>query len=294
MLKWILFIGLCLVWGSSFILIMRGLEAFTPLQLGAIRIVIAAAVLLPFVIGKAKKVKKTEWKFILLIGLLGNGIPAFLFPLAETRITSASAGILNMLSPLFVLVLGLLFFGFAFTRRQSLGVVLGLIGVLVLLSAGGQDVDLFEHISYSMLVVLATLGYGLSTVMIKKYLNETPPILASGFGLLSVAVPYLIYLLTISDISTVFAENPLAWESFVYVFILGSLGTAVALIMFYSLLQRTNPIFSASITYVMPIVALMWGLLDGEQIGVMQLLGMGIIFIGVFLANAQKFRPLKK
>ena len=286
-IKWGIYILLALVWGSSFILIMRGLDAFSPMQVAGLRIFIAGITLLPFVIGKASRVRRTEWKYIFAIGVFGNAIPAFLFPMAETKINSATAGILNVLSPIWVLILGSLIFELAFTRRQFFGVMLGFIGVVCLILLGNEELDLFENITYSMFPILATVGYGLSTIIMKRYLNETPSVLASGFALLAIAIPYAIYLMFYSDIIPVFQHHPEAWASLGYIAILAIFGTGIALVLFYRLVQRTNPIFSASVTYVIPIVALAWGLLDGEQISVLQMLSMGIILGGVYLVNAK-------
>ena len=287
-LKWGIYLLLALVWGSSFILIMRGLDAFTPMQIAAFRMIIAGLSLLPFVLGKAHKVKREEWKYIILMGLSGNAIPAFLFPLAETKINSATAGILNVLSPIWVLVLGTLFFSFTFSRRQFMGIFLGFVGVASLILLGNEELAFNENVAYSMLPVLAAMGYGLSTIIMKKYLNQTPSRLASGFGLLIVSIPYVIYLIGFSDIITVFETQPKAWASLGYVSILAVFGTGIATVLFYRLVQMTNPIFSSSVTYVIPLVALAWGLLDGEQIGPWQILSMFVILGGVYLVNERR------
>lgn len=287
-LAWGILILLCLVWGSSFILIKKGLEAFNPYQLGGLRIVIAAGVLLPFALAKSKKLSRNEWKFIFVVGIIGNGIPAILFPLAETKINSATAGALNTLSPLFVLLLGYLFFQFVFTPRQVLGVIIGLGGALLLILTGGGEIDLASNTLYASFVILATIGYGLSTNIMKRHLNHTPSVLASGYALLSVSLPYGIYLLFFSGIKDVFETHPSAWTAFGYIIILGAFGTALALVLFYRLVQLTSPLFSASVTYFIPIVALSWGILDGEVFTLLQYLSMLIILAGVYLANKKQ------
>jgi len=271
----------------------KGLEAFTPLQVAAIRIVIAALSLMPFYLRHLTRLSRQQWIVIGLVGVIGNGIPAFLFPLAETHINSASAGVLNALSPLFALILGQLFFGFKFSSQQNVGVIIGFAGAVVLVMAGGQGVNLFEHITYSLLVVLATVGYGMSTLLIKKYLNETPPILSTGLSFTLIALPYGIYLF-FSDLPTVMKTVPQAWESLFFVLILGAIGTALAVFLYYKLVQLTDPIVAASVTYVIPIVALGWGLLAGEQIAPGQYGGMAIILAGVFLANRKRKAIPKK
>lgn len=276
---------LALIWGSSFILMLRGLDAFSPLQIAALRIVIAAIVMIPFLIGRAREVPKEVWKYIVGIGICGNALPAFLFPLAETHITSASAGILNALSPIWVLILGALFFGFSFTRTQLVGIILGFTGAVILVLSGEEKVDIFQQLQYASLIIIATIGYGLSTNLMKKC-SQTPTVLVSGFALLFVAVPYGIYLLADSTLVPIFNENPKAWISFGYIAILGAVGTAFALILYFRLVKITAPIMASSIAYIIPIVALLIGWqFAGETITWTGIGGMVIILIGVYLVN---------
>ncbi len=283
---YLLYLYLIFAWGSSFMLIKQGLAAFTPFQVAALRIVIAGLVMFPFTIGRSKEISPIEWRYILIVGLIGNAIPAFLFPYAETVLNSASAGILNTLSPLFVLLLGIFFFQLKPSLSQRLGMLIGFGGAVVLILGSGQDIDFWSNAFYSFLVVLATIGYGLSTNIMKRYLNHTPSLLATGYALMAMAVPYLIYLVFFSGIEETFrdAERSI-WISFGSIAILAALGTAFALVCFYRLVQTTGPIFSSSVTYVIPIVAMMWGLLDGEKIYPAQYLGMALILSGVFLTN---------
>ncbi|MEL6673593.1 MAG: DMT family transporter [Bacteroidota bacterium] len=285
MKKWGIYIFLALVWGSSFILIKKGLIAFTPYQIAGLRILIAAGVLAPFILGRAKEVKPEAWKYIFLIGIVGNAIPAFLFPLAEQKISSASAGILNVLSPVFTMILGVLFFQLKGKVRQGIGILLGFGGAVGLILAGDGEVDIISQLLYAGFVVLATVGYGLSTNIMKRYLSDTPAVLASGFGLAFVSIPYIFYLFFFAELPQTFAEQPHAWTSLGYIFILGAMGTAIALVLFYRLVQITEPIFSSSVTYVIPIVALALGLMDGETITAGQIGFMLVILAGVYLVN---------
>lgn len=292
LLAYLILVFLCLTWGSSFILMKKGLEAFSPLQVAGLRLVFAALTLLPFLLRRLNHLKPQEWRMILLVGIVGNGLPAFLFPLAETKISSASAGILNGLSPLFALVIGQVFYGFRFSKQQNWGVLIGFVGAVIIVLGGGGKLDLFDQITYSLAVVLATVGYGLSTVTIKKYLNQTPPILSTGLAFLMMAIPYGLYLLFFGQIDVVFAESPRAWASLGYVAILGAVGTALAVYLYYRLIQMTDPIVASSVTYLVPIVALAWGLLAGESISWGQVLGMGVVLVGVYLANRKRRRAL--
>jgi len=284
-LAWIIFFFLALTWGSSFILIKKGLDAFTPVQVGTIRIIIAALVIQPFLWGRARRVPASSWVYIAIVGIIGNGIPAYLFPAAQQYINSATAGVLNSLSPVFVLIFGLVFFGLPIKGRQGLGVILGFGGALLLALAREGEVDPFQNLTYSSLVVLATMGYGLSTIIMKRYLATTPSILATGFALSFAAIPYTFFLFTYSGIPEVLRTHPEAWTSLGYIFILGAIGTALAVVLFYRLIQMTEAIIAASVTYVIPLVALGWGFLDGELFTWGQMGGIAIILLGVYLVN---------
>ncbi|MDP5170206.1 MAG: EamA family transporter [Bacteroidia bacterium] len=288
-LAWVILIFLALVWGSSFILIKRGLESFSAMQVGGLRLVIAGIFVTPLIWGKFRKIKKEEWKWILLVGVIGNALPAVLFPLAETHLNSASAGVLNVMSPIFVLLFGVALFGFRFTTLQVIGVALGFGGVLMLILLGDQSVNLLDHVLYAGAAVLATVGYGLSTNVMKRYLGRVPTTLAPSFALFFMAIPYAIYLLLWADLGAVFeADAAHAWQSFSYIALLGILGTAISLVLFYKLIQITEPIVAASVTYLIPIVALFWGWMDGESLTSLQYLGMAVIIAGVYLVNRKK------
>lgn len=288
-LGWAILLFLALVWGSSFILIKRGLDAFSAPQVGAIRLVVAGLCALPIIWGQAHRVQKGAWKWIMAVGIVGNAIPAVLFPLAETRLNSASVGVLNVMSPIFVLIFGFLFFQFRFSVLQIIGVALGFGGVLMLILLGDQKVALSEHILYAGAAVLATVGYGLSTNIMKRYLQDVPSTLAPSYALFFMAIPYAVYLLFFADLQTPFvADSGLAWTSLAYIVLLGAIGTALALVLFYKLVQISDPIIAASVTYLIPIVALFWGWLDGETLTMLQYLGIAVILIGVYLVNRKK------
>lgn len=284
---------LALVWGSSFILIKLGLQhEFSPLELGATRLIMATLSLLPFSIRYLKKLSRTEFFAIMAVGLIGTGIPATLFPLAQTVISSTTSGMLNSLAPLFTLIIGVLFFGFQFNGRKFIGVLLGLAGaaVLVFLRPNeGSDADFWTQVGYAMIAVLATVGYGLSTNIIKRYLNETSPLLVTMLATAFVAIPYTIYMVAYSDIpQRIFSGDPVILEGLAYVTVLGVFGTGLALLLFNRLVQITDPVVSSSVTYLIPIVALGWGIFDNEKIGYAHILGMAIILAGVWLVNSKR------
>lgn len=262
----------------------RGLVAFSPIQVAALRIALAGLTLLPFAWRAFRRVDRKTWPWILLVGLVGNALPAFLFPLAETVITPATAGTLNTLSPVFALLLGVLLFGFRFSRTKIVGVLISFAGALLLVLSGAQEIDLGTHLLYSGLVVLATLCYGLSVNLIKKRLQEVSALDISALALLAVALPYSLYL-TYSEVGTVLMVHPHGWVSLGYIVVLASIGTALALILFNRLVQLTDPMVSASVTYLIPIVAVVWDLLAGHPVYGGQLLGMAVILSGVWLVN---------
>jgi drug/metabolite transporter (DMT)-like permease len=277
-------VSLALIWGSSFILMDRGLVAFSPLQVAGLRMTIAGLTLLPFARQALRRVDRKAWPWIVLVGIVGNALPAFLFPLAETVITPATAGILNTLSPVFALLLGVLLFGFRFSRLKVTGVMISFVGALVLVLSGAKEINLSTHLQYSGLVVLATLGYGLSVNIIKKRLQDVFALDISTLALLAMALPYGLYL-AFSDVGTILQVHPYAWASLGFIAVLGAIGTAFALILFNRLVQLTDPMVSASVTYLIPVVALGWDLLAGNPVYGGQVLGMVVILSGVWLVN---------
>lgn len=288
-LGWAILVILALVWGSSFILIKRGLDAFSAPQVGGLRLVVAGLCAIPLIWGQAHRVKKEAWKWILVVGVVGNAIPAVLFPLAETRLNSASVGVLNVMSPIFVLIFGFLFFQFRFSVLQIVGVALGFGGVLMLILLGDQTVSVSEHLLYAGAAVLATVGYGLSTNIMKRYLQDVPSTLAPSFALFFMGIPYAVYLIFFAELQIPFqVDSDLAWTSLAYIVLLGAVGTALALVLFYRLVQISDPIIAASVTYLIPIVALFWGWVDGETLTALQSVGIGVILVGVYLVNRKK------
>lgn len=277
-----LLIILAVIWGSSFFFMKKGLESFTAAQVGAIRIFISAAVLLPFALKSLKGISKTDWLFLFAAGMLGNFIPAFLFPLAETRIDSSLAGALNALTPLFALLSGAAFFGRKIFANQVIGLAMGIAGCLLLsLKGGGSEITF--HV-YAIFVVIACVCYGINANLIREKLFHLSPI-----QITSVSFMLLLPLAAASLFSGDFVERvqtqPLAWPSLGYLFLLAFFGTAFALFLFNKLLKETSAVFATSVTYLIPVVALAIGLATGESMGWSQFLGMAAILIGVYFVN---------
>lgn len=276
---------LAIIWGSSFILMKKGLQVFSPLEVAALRMFLAGLVLFPIV---AKNLKK-YWRifpYFIIVGVIGNGIPAFLYPLAETKISSGNAGALNALTAIFTLVLGLLFFKTKWSNRKSLGILIGFLGVLplTLLRADGS----FEiNYLFALLIVLATICYGFSTNIIKSKLQEVDSFTVVSISLFCICIPYGLSLFGIGFFQK-FKSNDLAWEAFGYIAILALIGTTGALVLFNEVVRIKNAVFAASVTYLIPIVALFWGWLDGETFGFWQIVGLFSILFGVYLTVNDK------
>lgn len=282
---YLILLVLSFIWGSSFILMKRGLEVFSPVQVGAYRLSIAGLALLPIVIRHWGPFLKSKLKYFAIVGLVGNGIPAFLFATAQTKLNSSTAGALNALTPLFTLLIGVWLFQNRLTLSKTLGVVIGLLGalILILLRANGLAEP---HWAYGLLIVLATVMYGTSVNTVGKYLRDVRPMVTAAVPLVLAATPSVVLLFSTDFVARL--DQPGAWSALGYISILGLLGSAASLVAFNKLIQITSPIFASTTTYLMPIVALFWGLLDGEALGWPQFLGMLSILIGIWLVNRKR------
>lgn len=277
---------LAFIWGSSFILMKKGLVAYSSSEVAALRMVIAFLCFLPFILYNIKKVDKKYWKYLIIVGLFGNGIPAFLFTKAETGISSSLAGMLNSLVPLFTITLGVLFFKVPTNKLKFIGVFIGLIGAVMLITGNGFNIGESET-SYSFYVIAATLCYAISVNTIKKYLQEVNSIVVSSFAFLFIGPPLLIYLFTTDFVYTTF-NNPEATTALSYIFILSLFGTAFSLIIFNMLVKQTSALFASTVTYLIPVFAIMWGIFDGELINLIQVLGIVVILVGIYFVNKFK------
>lgn len=285
-LAWVLLCTMALVWGSSFILIKRSLEAFPPEQVAAGRIFTAFLFFVPF---QAYQIRQPEvrvslrkqWPYLVAVGLTGFLIPAYLFSLAGAHLSSSLSGALNSLSPLFTLIIGATFFGNRVPMRQTLGILLGLAGsiLLIFFSATGE----FSVNVYALLIVVATLCYGVNTNLIGRFISHMPALVSTAWLFFFIGLIALALLLP-TDIWTR-ALNPQNHGSVLALATLGVLASGMMSVLFNRVVQLTSPLFGASVTYLIPIVALMWGLLDGESIYAAQYLGMGICLLGIYLTN---------
>ncbi len=282
-LAWLFLVSVALIWGTSFIIIKKSLIVFSPGELGALRISMAFLSLAPVAIRNLPKIPKTKLPILFILGMNGSFIPAFLFAIAQTKLDSSITGIINTITPIFVVIIGLLFFQQKVKLINAIGIVIGFVGTTVLL-LGASGFNLSGINYYAFYVVLATVMYGTNLNLIKRY---TPNIRALDITAISLFLtsPFcLVYLFGYTDFILKMNDTGF-WKAFSYVSILGIVGTAGALILFNRLIQISSPLFASSVTYLIPLVAIIWGVLDGEKINTYQFMAMGIVLGGVWLAN---------
>ncbi len=288
--KWVLLLVLSIIWGSSFILIKKSLEQFNPYEVGALRVLIAGLLLLPIAILNRKKFPKKNIKWLILAALTGNFIPMFLFPIAETQVSSSIAGIVNSMMPIFVIIVGALFWKFSTSKRQLVGVGISFFGACVLALSGGPGGDL--KLIPVLLLLLATVCYAVSTTTVKSKLHEIPAKILSAFVFSFVLIlPSLIALV----ISGFFKTEKVDQEFFIglgFVSLLSIFGTGLAMMLNYRLLSVSTPLFASTVTLLMPIVAVIWGVLDGESLTFGQSIGGCIILAGLIFLRAKPVQKL--
>ncbi|MEY3842520.1 MAG: hypothetical protein RIR80_91 [Bacteroidota bacterium] len=280
----ILLIALALIWGSSFILMKNALKVYSASQVATMRMFFSFLFLLPLTIRNFHKVPVKFLLLITLVGLLGNGLPAILFANAQTKLSSSTAGVLNSLTPLFTLIIAVAFFKQHFSSTKITGIVIGMIGAIVLIvfKANGSIETNYQYGSY---IFLATLCYAWSVNLIKNYLHELPAIAISSMALVFIGPAYGYYLFAHTDFIYTTMHDAGAGQALGFILLLALFGTAISLVLFNKLVQITTPVYAASVTYLIPIVALFWGFIDGEPISYIQLIGLVGILLGVYLAN---------
>ena len=280
----ILLLILALIWGTSFILMKKGLVAFAPGEVAAIRITVAGIILLPLALMKLKEISSKHPPKLFLTGMMGVFIPAFLFTSAQKHIDSSVAGILNTLSPLWTMIMGALFFKIVFRRASVLGVLIGLAGtVLLMVSHSGGQITGFNL--YGLLIVVACMFYGLNLNFIKFNLPDVRTLTLTSISITLTAPLAAIYLFGFTDFIEKLTTVPGAWTAFGYVALLATMSTVVAGFIFNKLVKMTTPLFASTVTYILPIVSVMWGVLDGEKLFLSHFIGMAAILGGVYLAN---------
>lgn len=282
-IKWILFIGLSFIWGSSFILMKEGMKSLGPFQVASIRIASAGIFLLPLAPKVYPTVPRGKWGLIILSGLLGTFIPAYLFCMAETRIDSGLAGITNALTPLFTLLIGTLFFGSRIHWMKWLGVTLGFIGMVMLIWTG-RKAQGFGEVGFAGFALLATVMYGTNVNLVMHHLQGFGSRQITTVALTLLSIPALLILAFTGFFAMPNKDHPWFLSTGASM-LLGMMGTGVATLMYYLLLKRAGGLFSTMVTYGIPFVALFWGSLAGEHVGITQLLCLLVILSGVLIAQ---------
>lgn len=283
--QWVALLFLAFVWGASFILMKKGLVALSYVQVAGFRMLFSFVVLLPIIVKRLKLLNRGNVVPLVLCGLLGNFFPAFLFPLAQTHLSSSLASILNGLTPFFTLLIGVFFFKNRPTILQYIGVLTGFIGASLLITNG--DFSSFGGVNgYALLIVLATFMYGINGNLVRFKLSSMSGVDIAALVFLFIG-PMGALVLPFTDMSVAYA-SPYFWESLFAVFVLALFGSVITLFIYYNLIHKAGVIFSASTTYIIPFFALMWGLLDGEVIGVIHLLCLVLILFGVYLSSRRR------
>jgi len=285
--KWLYLIALSLVWGSSFILIKKGLVGLTAMQLGALRTVLASVFLLIIGFNSIKKIKKEQWKWITVSALLGSFFPAFFFAFAELEIDSAIVSILNSTVPILSIIIGFLIFSVKSTKNQVIGVFVGLLGSIFLIGSGAT-LNTDQNYWYALLPLAATTMYAFNVHIIKRHLQEIPALSITVGCFTILFFPALLVLYFSGFFQAELLQQEEVQISIGYIAILSVVGTGIAKILFNRLVQLSNPVFSTSVTYLIPVVALTWGILDGETFSLWQALSGIVILIGVYFANKKR------
>jgi len=281
--KWFYLISLSLIWGSSFILIKKALVGLEADQLGSLRIIFSSIIIILIAWKRLSKITRLEWKWISISAFLGSFFPAFLFAFAEKEIDSAVASIINSIVPLNTVVIGLVLFNIRSTKRQIIGVLIGLAGTYMLIMSGIK-LNPDQNYLYSGFVILCSFLYALNVNIIKKYLQHLSALTITVGHFAVIIIPAVI-VFYFSDFDVNSLKNQETIDSVIYVLILAVFGTALAKILFNKLIKISSPVFASSVTYSMLIVSIFWGLVDGEKFSIYQLIATIIIILGVLLTN---------
>ncbi len=286
--NWLLLIGLSVIWGFSFIFMKYGLKTFSWDQVAAIRISFSFIATLPLIIFYFRQIKKSEIRYYLMVGFFGSGLPAFCFTFAQTHIESGITGVLNSLTPVFTFVLGVLLFGMKFEKNKLIGLIVALTGAIILVAfdkaPGGES-----NLLYALPLFAATMSYATSANLVKKYLQNAHPLAMGAVGFSFIGIPSIIYLFT-TDFLTHSADEYFSISLF-SIIALSFFGTVVASIGYYTLIQRTDPIFGSLVTYLIPIIAIAIGFFDGENLLIYHFAGMLFILVGINIINYKPKAP---
>lgn len=278
---------LALIWGTSFILIKKGLVVFSADEVGSLRVASAAFFVLPFAVTKLRGLSKSDFGKLMLSGMVGIFIPSFLFSFAQTKIDSSVAGVMNSLTPIWTMIIGAIMFSQRFRGYAVLGTLIGFGGTILLIMANSSN-SIGNFSGYSLLVVAATILYGSNLNLIKYKIEHLRSLTITTVSVALIGPFALFYLLGFTEFIPKMASTDGAWKAFGFIALLGLMSTAVATVLFNKLVKTNSPLFASSVTYLIPIVAVMWGVLDGEHLYLGHYIGMILIIGGVYLANRKR------
>ena len=285
--KWLYLFLLSIIWGSSYILIKRGLVGLTPIQLGSIRIVFSTVFLLLMGYKSLKGLSKNEWKWLIITGFLGTFFPSFFFAFAQQYIDSAVAAIMNSLTPIFTLLIGVAFFATKILTRQYAGVLLGFMGSVGLIWGGSQITE-NQPVGYVLLIISASMCYAVNIYFLKHKLANVSPMAMTLGNFIAILPPAIVLLFSSDFFSMELIQSEEVLSSLGFIALLAFFGTAIAKVMFNRFVKMASTVFVSSVTYTLPIVALFWGMLDGERISSFQFLATTVILIGVSMSHRPK------
>jgi drug/metabolite transporter (DMT)-like permease len=297
--SWFLLILLACIWGSSFILMKLGMftsegkAIFSDTQVAALRMLIAALALLPFAIKALYKLKSGRNLLLLtLVGFAGNFFPAFLFTYAETGLSSGYAGMLNSFVPIFALIIGFVVFKNKLTTLQVSGIAIGTVGI-ILLTLSGADLSLSGSWTHVGAILIATLCYAISVNTIKYTLQHLSGLEITALSFMLTIVPSIIINLYSGTLETI-QTNEYAYQGLGFIIILSVVGTAFAVVLFNVLISNSSVLFASSVTYLIPVVAVIIGLSFNEHINIYQIGSMAVVLTGVFVANVLGRKKLRQ
>ena len=280
--KWILLLVLSVIWGSSFILIKKSLVGLTPLQVGSLRIIFTAIVISIYSYSSLKEIPKKSWKWIILTAYVGTFFPVYLVSFGQTEIESGLASIITTLTPINTLIIGIIFFSLTFTIKQVIGLVVAFFGGILLLYNGGISPN--YNVYFSIFIFFTTVANWASVNLIKTYLTEISPSAVTAGIFLSI-LPPAVLVLFYSDFFVLKFDQSNIYESIIFVFLLALFSSAIAQTLFNRFVKLASPLFASAVTYLMPIVAIFWGVIDGEVLSLKQYVATIIILSGVYLVN---------
>jgi len=269
-------------------LIKKSLLSFDPLQVGFLRLTFVGLAFIPLAIKKCRGLSPKQWFILFAIGLFGTGLPSFLFPFAQRELSSSLAAALSSLTPLMTLLVSVLLFRLPLRKWQLIGILVGLLGALLLVVSryGWFGVDGESWPVFSIcLAVAATLCYALSSNIVKRFFSDVDPLMMTAGAMAPIGLFAGLLLFATGGLSVDFANDPNLLTAYTSVVFLGLIGTALASWLFFRLVQLTDPVFASTVSYVVPIIALGWGLLDGEVITLLIAVGLGLILLGVSLTR---------